>query len=94
MAGSSPLCTATSVGQVEDFVRDGVTSFRPAPVVAELIGEAWLLRGFVQAQELREITRAQGRKYEAVRAGELAWSSTMRPVPPESETRVVTVHLG
>ncbi|MFZ2526646.1 MAG: hypothetical protein WAX14_03175 [Rhodococcus sp. (in: high G+C Gram-positive bacteria)] len=48
---------------------------------------------FAEPSNLREITREQGRKYEGVRGGRGLWSSTMREIPPVSETSAPTHDL-
>ncbi|WP_232622159.1 hypothetical protein [Rhodococcus rhodochrous] len=62
-------------------------------MIAERVAGVWQLVFFAEADRLREITRVQGRKYEGVRAGRLRWSSTMRAVPPASETTAPTRDL-
>jgi len=92
--GSNPAATSVDVHALADTVRRGCEAGRgPAPVIAELIAGVWQLVLFAEADRLREITRAQGRKYEGVRAGRLRWSSTMRAVPPVSETSAPTRDL-
>lgn len=95
VTGSAPIYTSVNVHLLAEAARAAVGSRRgPSPVLAELVGDgAWQLVYFAEPSQLRPITRAQGRKYEGVRAGTLRWSSTMRTVPPASETAVITRNL-
>ena len=92
--GSSPAATSVDVHALADAARRAGGVVRgPAPVIAERVVGVWQLVFFAEADRLREITRVQGRKYEGVRAGRLRWSSTMRAVPPASETTAPTRDL-
>ncbi|WP_010596669.1 hypothetical protein [Rhodococcus sp. P14] len=95
VAGAAPMYTSVNVHVLAEAARAAVGPGRgPAPVLAELFGDGgWRLVYFAELSRLRPITRAQGRKYEGVRAGVIRWSSTMRAVPPASETAVVTRDL-
>ncbi|MEV8190959.1 hypothetical protein ACRAJ3_03495 [Rhodococcus pyridinivorans] len=87
--GSNPVATSVDVHALAETARRiGGVGRGPAPVIAELVTGDWQLVHFAEADRLREITRAQGRKYEGVRAGRLRWSSTVRAVPPVTETAV------
>ncbi|EME51518.1 hypothetical protein G352_25472 [Rhodococcus ruber BKS 20-38] len=64
---------------------------QPRTLLSGRVGDgAWQLVYFAEPSRLRPITRMQGRKYEGVRAGAIRWSSTMRAMPPASETAVAT----
>lgn len=92
--GSNPAATSVDVHALADAARrDSDTGRGPAPVIAELVAGDWQLVYFAEPDRLREITRGQGRKYEGVRAGRLRWSSTMRAVPPVTETSAATRDL-
>ena len=94
VAGSNPVYTSVDVHALADASRAATGPGRgPSPVIAERIGAEWQLVYFAAPSKLREITRAQGRKYEGVRGGTMRWSSTMGNVPPAHETDVVTQHL-
>lgn len=94
VAGSAPMYTSVNVHVLAEAARAAVGPGRgPAPVLAELCDGGWELVYFAEPSRLRPITRAQGRKYEQVRAGVIRWSSTMRAVPPAPETAVVTRDL-
>ncbi len=73
--GSNPAATSVDVHTLADAARRVRGAGRgPAPVIAELFAGDWQLVSFVEPGRLREITRAQGRKYEGVRARRLRWS--------------------
>ena len=92
--GPNPAATSVDVHALADAARrDGGTGRGPAPVIAELVAGDWQLVYFTEPGRLREITRGQGRKHEGVRAGRLRWSSTMRAVPPVTETAAPTRDL-
>lgn len=87
--GSNPVANSVDVHALAETARRiGGVGQGPAPVIAELVTGDWQPVYFAEADRLREITRAQGRKYEGVRAGRLRWSSTVRAVPPVTETAV------
>ena len=92
--GSNPAATSGNVHALADAARRKRGAGRePAPVIAELVAGDWQLVYFAEPDRLREITRGQGRKYEGARAGRLRWSSTMRAVPPVTETSAPTRDL-
>ncbi|WP_254707643.1 hypothetical protein [Rhodococcus pyridinivorans] len=94
MPGSNPAAVSVDVhGLADASRRAGGVGWGPAPVIAELVAGVWQLVFFAEVDRLREITRAQGSKYEGVRAGRLRWSSTMRGIPPVSETMAPTRDL-
>lgn len=66
--GSNPVATSVDVHALAETARRiGGVGRGPAPVIAELVTGDWQLVYFAEADRLREITRAQGRKYEGVR---------------------------
>lgn len=95
VAGSDPMYTAVNVHVLAEAARAAVgPGHGPSPVLAEHRGDSgWGRVYFAELSRLRPITRAQGRKYEGVRAGVIRWSSAMRAVPPAPETAVVTRDL-
>ena len=77
VAGSDPMYTSVNGHVLAEVARAAVgPGHGPSPVLAELLGDGgWQLVYFTEPSRLRPITRAQGRKYEPVRAGAIRWSS-------------------
>jgi hypothetical protein len=94
VAGSNPAATSSDMHALAATARrDRGAGRAPSPVIAEHVAGVWQLVYFAEPAGMREITRDQGRKYEGVRAGTVRWSSTMRAVPPVSETTAPTRDL-